>query len=132
MPPSAAGDPTPARPNITRMESARGGTSEAGPDVTGSPGAAAGAGPPPVRTLSLSVLYLLTEAAAAHLGTPLPGGPAGVPEGPPTPNLGEARLAIDAANALLQAVAGALGREERIAVESILTQLQVEYVKRAG
>jgi len=49
-----------------------------------------------------------------------------------TIDLQEARLAIDAANALLEAVGRALSSDERHAIEGLLTQLQVEYVKRSG
>ena len=90
-------------------------------------------GPPPVRTLLFSMLSLLVEVSAAHVG-------AGVPtvaeepaaERPARVDLNEARLAIDAANALLNAVGRALSSDERLALEGLLTQLQVEYVKRAG
>jgi hypothetical protein len=79
------------------------------------------------------MLSLLVEVSAAHVG-------AGVPNvGGPTPetesasiDLVEARLAIDAANALLTAVGRALSSDERLAIEGLLTQLQVEYVKRSG
>ena len=88
-------------------------------------------GPPPVRTLLFSMLSLLVEVSAHHVG-------AGVPNvGGETPteaaiDLKEARLAIDAANALLESVGRALSSDERLALEGLLTQLQVEYVKRSG
>ena len=90
-------------------------------------------GPPPVRTLLFSMLSLLVEVSAAHVGAGVPsvGGDA-QPSDPPRVDLAEARLAIDAANALLQAVGRALSTDERLALEGLLTQLQVEYVKRAG
>jgi hypothetical protein len=79
------------------------------------------------------MLSLLVEAAAANLGAGVPtvgegdcserGGPC---------DRAEARLAIDAANALLAAVGRELASDERMAIESLLTQLQVEYVKRSG
>ncbi len=89
-------------------------------------------GPPPVRTLLFSMLSLLVEVSAAHVGAGVPsvGGPA-EPEAPRV-DLAEARLAIDAANALLHAVGRALSADERLALEGLLTQLQVEYVKRSG
>ena len=90
-------------------------------------------GPPPVRTLLFSVLSLLVEVSAAHLGAGLPnvGGPStGAQTG--ARDLVEARLAIDAANALLHSVGRALESDERLAIEGLLTQLQVEYVKRSG
>jgi len=90
------------------------------------------AGPPPVRTLLFSMLSLLVEVSAAHVGAGVPnvGGPS--VENEPHIDLAEARLAIDAANALLNAVGRALSGDERLAIESLLTQLQVEYVKRSG
>ena len=90
-------------------------------------------GPPPVRTLLFSMLSLLAEVSAAHLSTGLPSVGGGTAKTEPAHvDLGEARLAIDAANALLQAVGRALSSDERLALEGLLTQLQVEYVKRAG
>lgn len=90
-------------------------------------------GPPPVRTLLFSMLSLLVEVSAAHVGAGLPnvgGSAAGAQAG--KRDLTEARLAIDAANALLQSVGRALETDERLAIEGLLTQLQVEYVKRSG
>ena len=91
------------------------------------------AGPPPVRTLLFSMLSLLVEVSAAHVGAGVPtvGGEGAQSQSLPV-DLGEARLAIDAANALLQAVGRALSSDERLALEGLLTQLQVEYVKRSG
>lgn len=90
------------------------------------------AGPPPVRTLLFSMLSLLVEVSAAHVGAGVPS--VGGPTQPDSikPDLKEARLAIDAANALLDAVGRALSSDERLAIEGLLTQLQVEYVKRSG
>jgi len=90
------------------------------------------AGPPPVRTLLFSMLSLLAEVSAAHVGAGVPnvGGPSVETRSPV--DLAEARLAIDAANALLTAVGRALSSDERLAIEGLLTQLQVEYVKRSG
>ena len=90
------------------------------------------AGPPPVRTLLFSMLSLLAEVSAVHVGAGIPNvGGAPEPESAPL-NLEEARLAIDAANALLNAVGRALTSDERLAIEGLLTQLQVEYVKKSG
>jgi hypothetical protein len=91
------------------------------------------AGPPPVRTLLFSMLSLLAEVSAVHVGAGIPnvGGTSLDSESAPL-NLEEARLAIDAANALLNAVGRALSSDERHAIEGLLTQLQVEYVKRSG
>ncbi len=86
---------------------------------------------PSVRVLAFTVLSLLAEAAAAHLGAPLPGGDSRNMH-QTLGDLNEARLAIDAANAVLGATRSAMPPEERLAIESLLTQLQVEYVKRAG
>lgn len=90
-------------------------------------------GPPPVRALLFSILSLLVEAAAANVGANVPsvGGPA-IGSEPAGGDLAEARLAIDAANALLAAVGRALTSNERLAIEGLLTQLQVAYVKRSG
>lgn len=85
-----------------------------------------------MRTLSLTVLSLLMETAAAHLGTPLPGDPAEGTVRARQPNLAEARLAIDAATGVLHAVGASLDREERLAIEGLLAQLQVEFVKRTA
>jgi hypothetical protein len=78
------------------------------------------------------MLSLLVEVSAAHVGAGIPnvGGPSTAPDA--KCDLGEARLAIDAANALLNAVGRALTSDERLAIEGLLTQLQVEYVKRSG
>ena len=90
-------------------------------------------GPPPVRTLLFSMLSMLVEVSAAHVGAGLPSVGGATPQSEPSkPDLGEARLAIDAANALLQSVGRALSSDERHAIEGLLTQLQVEYVKRSG
>jgi len=79
------------------------------------------------------MLSLLVEVSAAHVGAGVPsvGGLDPQTEGLAV-DLKEARLAIDAANALLQAVGRALSSDERHALEGLLTQLQVEYVKRSN
>ena len=90
-------------------------------------------GPPPVRALAFSMLSLMIEAAAAHVGASVPSDGESVPDRSlGRGDLGEARLAIDAANALLASVGRALTSEERLAIEGLLTQLQVEFVKRSG
>ncbi|MDQ2817376.1 MAG: DUF1844 domain-containing protein [Candidatus Eremiobacteraeota bacterium] len=89
-------------------------------------------GPPPVRVLAFTILSLLADAAAAHLGTPLPGTDAGSSNSESGGDLHEARLAIDVANAVLGAARTALQSDERLAIEGLLTQLQVEYVRRWG
>jgi len=88
-------------------------------------------GPPPVRTVLFSVLSLLVEVSAHHVGAGVPN-VGGDDRTETTIDLQEARLAIDAANALLEAVGRALSSDERHAIEGLLTQLQVEYVKRSG
>jgi type IV pilus biogenesis protein CpaD/CtpE len=88
-------------------------------------------GPPPVRTLLFSMLSLLAEVSAHHVGTGVPN-VGGDDRTESTIDLAEARLAIDAANALLASVGRALSHDERHAIEGLLTQLQVEYVKRSG
>ena|SRR5215472_4078036 len=89
-------------------------------------------GPPPVRTLLFSMLSMLVEVSAVHVGTGVPN-VGGAPETESIRvDLAEARLAIDAANALLNAVGRALSNDERFALEGLLTQLQLEYVKRSS
>ena len=80
------------------------------------------------------MLSLLAEVSAVHVGAGIPnvGGSPSDAASPAASNLEEARLAIDAANALLNAVGRALSSDERLAIEGLLTQLQVEYVKRSG
>ena len=85
---------------------------------------------PPMTALLFNMISLLAGAAGAHLGTPW-AAHAGT-DRPAGGNLTDARLAIDAANALLGSVGASLASNERQAIEGVLTQLQVEYVKRAG
>jgi len=89
-------------------------------------------GPIPVRTVSFGMLSMLIECAASNMGAGLPsdGGDVDV-KVRHVADLAEARLAIDAANALLAVVGRSLGSDERHAIEGLLTQLQIEYVKRA-
>lgn len=89
-------------------------------------------GPPSVHVLSFTMLMLLVEAAAAHLATPIPADPGSGRVSKDALDLSDAKLAIDAANALLAAVGKTLSREERLAIEGMLTQLQVDYVKKTG
>jgi Domain of unknown function (DUF1844) len=88
-------------------------------------------GPPSVHVLSFTMLMLLVEAAAAHLAPPMSADP-GSGRVKDELKFGEAKLAIDAANALLAAVGKTLSREERLAIEGMLTQLQVDYVMKTG
>lgn len=86
--------------------------------------------PVPVSVLVFSTLTLFVEAAAQHLGMRFPG----VDQPRQAESVcdpSEARAAIDAANALLAAARGRLSTDERQAIETLLTQLQVEYVRRA-
>jgi len=48
------------------------------------------------------------------------------------PNMTEARAAIDAANALLGAVRAIMEMDALRAIEGMLTQLQIEYVRKVG
>lgn len=83
------------------------------------------------RSPWVTVLSLCLEVAASHLGATLP--MSGEPEPPAAaPNLKEAKIAIDAAAALLGAVRESLDRDERLAIEGVLAQLQVEFVKRSS
>jgi hypothetical protein len=86
----------------------------------------------PMRTVALGVLSMFVDCAAANIGLGLPSDDAAPASGDRTGDLSEARLAIDAANALLRAVGRALSNDERLSIESLLTQLQIEYVKRVG
>jgi hypothetical protein len=91
------------------------------------------AGPPPVRALLFQMLSLLVEVSAVHVGASVPNVGGTTPaDASPHVDLDEARLAIDAATALLDTVGRALSSDERLAIEGLLTQLQVEYVKRSG
>lgn len=85
-----------------------------------------------MRVLTFTVLSLLADAAAAHLGTPLPGTDEDSAKHAKGCDLTEARLAIDVANAVLAAARSAMDSDERLAIEGLLTQLQVEYVRRIG
>lgn len=86
--------------------------------------------PVSVSALAFGLLTVLIEAAARHLDAPVPG-LGETHSGTVACDLGEARLAIDAANALLGAIASRLSSQERVAIEGLLTQLQLQYVKLA-
>lgn len=87
-----------------------------------------------MRDLAFSMLSLLIEAAASHLQVDVPSSarsarPAG---DSPKINMGEARAAIDAANALLGSVRTVIENDALLAIEGTLTQLQIEYVSRVS
>jgi len=84
---------------------------------------------PPMRDLAFSMLSLLIEAAAAHLKVEVPSSPQERPDTQSAPNMGEARVAIDAANALLASVRSVMENDALLAIEGMLTQLQFEYVR---
>ena len=87
----------------------------------------------PMRDLAFSMLSVLAETAAAQLHLHVSFQPSDQPSDPDaSANLDEARAAIDAANALLQAVRHTMESEARLAIESILTQLQIDYVHRVS
>ena len=90
-------------------------------------------GPPPVRAVVFSMLSVLVECAAGNIGAGVPsvGGTEEFEGRQGGCDLEESRLAIDAANALLAAVGRSLSSDERHAIEGLLTQLQIEYVKRS-
>lgn len=89
---------------------------------------------PPMRDLAFSILSLLVDAAAAHLRIEI----ASAATSPPADaratesDMREARAAIDAANAMLSAVRDMMELDALRAIESMLTQVQIEYVRHAG
>lgn len=83
----------------------------------------------PMRDLAFSMLSVLVETAAFHLQSRVPLQPN---ESSSEVNLAEARSAIDAANALLEAVRHLMESDARLAIEGMLTQLQLDYVRRAS
>lgn len=89
---------------------------------------------PPMRDLAFSMLSLLIDAAASQLRIEVSGAaPAPPPNQPLGPsNMREARAAIDAASALLGAVRELMEIDALRAVEGMLTQLQIEYVRLVG
>lgn len=89
---------------------------------------------PPMRDLAFSLLSLLIDAAAAHMHIEVAGAaPSGKAATRVTASsMREARAAIDGANALLAAVREIMELDALRAVEGMLTQLQIEFVSRAG
>ena len=88
---------------------------------------------PPVRDLAFSMLSLLIETAATQLRVDVPVAaelPRSSADAPPI--MSEARAAIDAANALLASVRAIMEMDALRAIEGMLTQLQIEYVRKAG
>lgn len=83
----------------------------------------------PMRDLAFSMLSLLIETAAGNLHSDAPPTDAGGQHDAAAPDLREARSAIDAANALLGSVKPILENEATLAIEGMLTQLQIEYVR---
>lgn len=84
---------------------------------------------PPMRDLAFSMLSLLIEAAAAQLKIEVPSSPQERPDPAAVPNVSEARVAIDAANALLVSVRPVMESDALLAIEGMLAQLQFEYVR---
>jgi hypothetical protein len=79
------------------------------------------------------MLSLLIEAAAGQLRIDLPSAAEAKPIEPNSaPNMGEARAAIDAANALLGSVRSIMETDVLRAIEGMLTQLQIEYVRHVS
>ena len=88
---------------------------------------------PPMRDLAFSMLSLLIDAAAAHMRIEMAGAaPAKTATGVTASSMREARAAIDGANALLAAMREIMEPDALRAVEGMLTQLQIEFVRRAG
>ncbi|HXW51312.1 MAG TPA: hypothetical protein VEJ41_04920 [Candidatus Acidoferrales bacterium] len=89
---------------------------------------------PPMRDLAFSILSLLVDAAASHMRVEIAGVvPSTHTEGPASgSSMREARAAIDAANAMLSAVREVMEMDALRAIESMLTQVQIEYVRQAG
>ncbi|HLW37909.1 MAG TPA: hypothetical protein VKR99_05730 [Candidatus Eremiobacteraceae bacterium] len=87
----------------------------------------------PMRDLAFSMLSVLVETAASQLHLHVPLQPDDDQrEARPGVDLTEARAAIDAANALLGAVRQVMENDARLAIESMLTQLQIDYVRRTS
>jgi hypothetical protein len=89
---------------------------------------------PPVRDIAFSMLSVLIETAAVSLRVGVPSAPdvsrPVEPQG--KVNMNEARAAIDAANGLLSSVRAIMENDALRAIEGMLTQLQIEYVRRLG
>jgi hypothetical protein len=87
---------------------------------------------PPMRDLAFTMLSLLVETAATQLRVDVPIAAEERLTEPGGPNMSEARAAIDAANGLLASVRAIMEIDALRAIESMLTQLQIEYVRMAG
>jgi hypothetical protein len=88
---------------------------------------------PPMRDLAFSMLSVLIEAAAGQLRVDLPAADLTRPtDAGGAADLNEARAAIDAANALLGSVRTIMENDALLAIEGMLTQLQIEYVHRVS
>ncbi|GEM_PF-1556086 len=89
---------------------------------------------PPMRDLAFSILSLLVDAAASHMRVEVAGvASTGRSQARLTEaSMREARAAIDAANAVLSAVREIMEMDALRAIESMLTQVQIEYVRQAG
>lgn len=88
---------------------------------------------PPMRDIAFSMLSLLAETAASRLRLDEPKRTSSVRTAAANSEcMREARAAIDAANALLTAVREIMELDALRAMEGMLTQLQIEYVRRAS
>ena len=83
-----------------------------------------------MRDLSFSMLSILIETAAGHLRVDVPQeAESRLVDQTSAPNMDEARAAIDAANALLASVRTVMESDALLAIEGLLTQLQLQYVR---
>lgn len=85
-----------------------------------------------MRDLAFSMLSLLVEAAASQLRIGVPSAEATSVEPSAPGDIKEARAAIDAANALLGSVGSIMENDALLAIEGMLTQLQIEYVRQVS
>lgn len=85
-----------------------------------------------MRDLAFSMLSLLVEAAATQLRVGVPAAEAAAVETSAAGDIKEARAAIDAANALLASVRSIMENDALLAIEGMLTQLQIEYVHQVN
>jgi hypothetical protein len=87
-----------------------------------------------MRDLAFSILSLLVDAAASHMHVEVAGAatPVSTQSRPSETSMREARAAIDAANAMLSACREVMEMDALRAIESMLTQVQIEYVRQAG
>jgi hypothetical protein len=85
-----------------------------------------------MRDVAFTLLSILIETAGSQLRVGNSGAnPAPGPGAPgSTVDMREARAAIDAANALLGSVRSIMESDAILAIEGMLTQLQIEYVSR--